>query len=108
MIKGIFDYFYVPQVLLHELSLFFICFSDLVQASLEDDDWIRKLRAFGGLALLNVLLVALLGVVVDQLAVLLVVEAHLQLLDIVLEQLFILLMLGLKRNDLVVGFLGDF
>ena len=54
------------------------------------------------------LLLALLGIIVDQFAIFLIVQAHLQLLNVVIEQVFVLLMLGLERDNLVVSLFSDF
>lgn len=107
LIESVFDDFDVPEVLLHQLSLLFVRLSDLVEPSLKDYDGIRKFGSLGRLTLLGVLLLTFLGVVVNQFTVFLVVETHLQLLDVGLEQILVLLMLGLERNDLIVGLLRN-
>ena len=109
LVKRIFDYFYVSQILLHQFSFFSVCFLDLTESSFKDDDGIREIKSLGStiLSLLECFIkVGTVALEADH--VILLLELELQFLDLCLEPIFLLFMLCLEGDNLVIGFLGQF
>ena len=104
LVESILDDLHISEILVHELPLLLVGLNDLIETPLTDDYGVGESCALL-LAILTTILVEVLIVELDHLILLL--ELQLELLNNVFKLFLLLLVFGLKGDDLIIGLLSD-